>query len=244
MADPNREDEYLLPLPGAGVVWKFGPEENESFFLNKDHSSATTNVAKLVWANAAIVEATCFIHTGPIWLSKSEHRAYFNNLDNIEEFQADLNTYKQTPFVHMVNAMHKSMCCKWAASEPLLAEKWESLWGGKRIIMVEANEDCPLCGGKPSDNNTLESMNGKDKSFQNWEHVASLPMASQLVSHVQHHPLTDLVFNGKLKSNSCEAGNVHFSTFYASIHLNIIYHDNEQKASCLGPTFTFSNTSN
>jgi hypothetical protein len=51
-------------------------------------------------------------------------------------------------------------------SEPVAAEKWNSFWRNKRITMVDANEDCPLGGGIPSDNNTIEgSTNCGNKTF-------------------------------------------------------------------------------
>jgi hypothetical protein len=240
MTDPEREDKYVLPPPGT--EWKLEPEEDERLFMVKDHSSAAMKAAEAVWHNHVVIESTCFVHASTIWLSKSENKHLFNDIDNIENFQADLNTYKLTPFIHMVDPMHHAFIAKWRDIEPRVAEKWEKSWGGKRITMVEANEDCPLRGGKPSDNNTLESTNNKDKEFVSRLRAGTMPLVQQVVERVQHHSYTDLVFNGDLKSKSDKVGDVHSGAFYAGVQLNLIAFEDEGKSSCLAPTRSLNST--
>jgi hypothetical protein len=117
MANPNREDEYPYPPPGSD--WEFGPKEDERMYVCRDGTSSASNAAKLAWIDNEVISTVCFVHAGPIWLKKSEHRAYFKNTDNIEVFSKDLNAYKTTPFVHIVDGMHEAMIAKWS-SRPVL----------------------------------------------------------------------------------------------------------------------------
>jgi len=161
MANPNREDQY--PLPPVGTWWECKPSKGERLIICRDRTCSASNAAEEVWSENDVVSTICFFHAGPIWLSKSDHKRFFNDVDNTDVFREDLNTYKLSPFIHMVDSMHEAMIKKWTeapVSEPLAAEKWENSWGGKRITLVEANEDNPLGGGVPSDNNTLESTHG------------------------------------------------------------------------------------
>jgi len=244
MANPNREDQYALPP--IGTSWEFKPSGGDRLFICRDSTCSASNAAEEVWLETDIISTVCFVHAGPIWLSKSDHKRFFNDVDNTDVFREDLNTYKLSPFIHMVDSMHEAMIKKWTeapVSEPLAAEKWENSWGGKRITMVEANEDNPLGGGVPSDNNTLESTNGHDKNFQDRARVASMPVVQNIAAIVEHHSLTDLVFNGDMKDRRSEAGDVHSGAFYAGVQMNFEY-DHEFKSSCLCPVWSITSTSN
>jgi len=75
-------------------------------------------LAEEVWSDDDVISTVCFIHAAPIWLSKSDHKALSNTTDNIEVFQDDLNTYKLTPFLHMIDDMHEAMINKWTEAKP------------------------------------------------------------------------------------------------------------------------------
>lgn len=107
--------------------------------------------------------------------------------------------------------------------------------------MVEANEDSPLGGGIPSDNNTIEGgMNCGDKAFQNQEHYAAVGLTKTMVSCVWHHSVNDLRFNGELKSKANKAGDVHSGNVYNAAHL-MTEHYKEGKATCLDLQFGLTN---
>jgi len=165
-ANPDREDEYLLPAATADP-WVWEPDPSERVFVIKDSAQAAINAAKRVWSDADVLETTCFAHASSIWLKKSDNRALFRDKENVSICQADLNTLKICPFIHIVEPLKQAMLTKWRrapVSERNVAEQWGSFWSSKRLTMVEANEDNPLGGGMATDNNTLERINGTDKN--------------------------------------------------------------------------------
>jgi len=106
MADPNRDDQY--PLPPVGYFWEFKPSEGEKLFICRDGTCTASNAAMEVWSENDIISTVCFIHAAPFGFQSLITRLFFNNVDNIEVFQEDLNTYKLTPFIHMIDYMHEA----------------------------------------------------------------------------------------------------------------------------------------
>ena len=107
----------------------------------------------------------CFAHVAAIWCRRADNKALLRDPENLSRIKADLATLNWCQHdAEMVPIAQALMYKKWRTKyrEVRWTAAFERAWGQLRWTRAEANEGGD--GGIPSDNNGLESKNGKIKA--------------------------------------------------------------------------------
>jgi hypothetical protein len=228
-----RTDTIALPTRAPGTRCELDCHSERHFSLQKDAVMSAGNALGLIWDDAYIIAGTCAWHSGPKWLH--ENQTFIKDAKkNLEILKNDFQAFKNCPTIELIPYWLAKMEEKWIAmGEGLVYTKWAYFYHTHRLTRIEMNEDNPLRGGYPNDNNVVEIQNGHDKLFRGHKRSKYIIFLDEFEFYLEDVSMRDLDYIGVMKQD------VHSAIFYSTVH-DIIRAHATDKPSILSLSFPFS----